>query len=261
MAMQEEVSDIETIKKDFFRFLKFMEENICECYKASVLIDQSIFFRAMRKHIEQTKGRLQGEEEQYLSKDFLLLLNSRHLYIGYMLSFLKPIKYAPRLFEKTQFQKKLNKCKAQKLSYEKGVVWEEAAEFYISCICGLRVSARRKKTESGEIDISVVNISMDEELWKMGAFLLVECKNWEKRVDVSVIRQLANTAKIKGHHTILLFAFHGITEDAKELIDKEAMEGKYIICFDGEELEQLTDNQQCYDLLIRKYKEIENKSL
>lgn len=106
-----------------------------------------------------------------------------------------------------------------------------------------------------------MNISMDEELWKMGAFLLVECKNWEKRVDVSVIRQLANTAKIKGHHTILLFAFHGITEDAKELIDKEAMEGKYIICFDGEELEQLTDNQQCYDLLIRKYKEMENKSL
>ena len=45
------------------------------------------------------------------------------------------------------------------------------------------------------------------------------------------------------------------------MIDKEAMEGKYIICFDGEELEQLTDNQQCYDLLIRKYKEIENKSL
>ena len=261
MAMQEEVSDIETIKKDYFRFLKFMEENICEFYKASVLIDQSIFFRAMRKHIEQTKGRLQGEEEQYLSKDFLLLLNSRHLYIGYMLSFLKPIKYAPRLFEKTEFQKKLNKGKAQKLSYEKGVVWEEAAEYYISCICGLRVSARRKRTESGEIDISVVNISMDEELWKMGAFLLVECKNWEKRVDVSVIRQLANTAKIKGHHTILLFVFHGITEDAKELIDKEAMEGKYIICFDGEELEQLTDNQQCYDLLIRKYKEIENKSL
>ena len=28
MAMQEEVSDIETIKKDYFRFLKFMEENI-----------------------------------------------------------------------------------------------------------------------------------------------------------------------------------------------------------------------------------------
>ena len=261
MAMQEEAFDIETLKKEYFCFLKFIEENICECYKAPVLMDQPILFRAMRRHIEQTKARLQGEEEQYLSKDFLLLLNSRHLYIGYMLSFLKPIEYVPQLFEKTEFQKKLNVCKDWKLPYEKGIVWEEAAEYYISCICGLRVSARRKRTKSGEIDISVVNISMDEELWKMGAYLLAECKNWKKRVNVSVIRQLANIAKIKGHHIILLFAFHGITKDAKKLIDKEAMEGKYIICFDSMEMEQLTDNQQCYDLLIRKYKGIENKSL
>lgn len=59
MAVQDQVTDIEMLKRDYLCFLKFIEENICEYYKVSELIDQLLFFKVMQTSIEQLKTRLQ----------------------------------------------------------------------------------------------------------------------------------------------------------------------------------------------------------
>ena len=86
-------------------------------------------------------------------------------------------------------------------------------------IKGWKISGRRIRTGHQEIDISVSNVSYSDELWELGAYILVECKNWCERVGVSVVRNIAYNSMMKGNRTALLFAANGITKDAwKEIL-------------------------------------------
>ena len=90
-------------------------------------------------------------------------------------------------------------------SFQKGVQWEAAAEYFISHTKGLKVSGRRIHVGLQEIDLSVVNTSLDSNLWEMGAYFLTECKNWTDKVGIPVIRALSYSSNMKGNKTTLLW--------------------------------------------------------
>lgn len=80
-------------------------------------------------------------------------------------------------FSTAKFRMLIDKAYNTKSTYEKGVVWEDVATDMLEHICGWKITGRRIHAESQEIDISVVNVSLDDELWQLGAYILVECKN------------------------------------------------------------------------------------
>ena len=49
----------------------------------------------------------------------------------------------------------------------------------LNSVEGWKITGKRIRAGAQEIDLSVANISLDDELWQMGAYILIECKNWK----------------------------------------------------------------------------------
>ena len=76
----------------------------------------------------------------------------------------------------------------EKDTHKKGILWEDVSAYVLSSIAGWKITGRRIRTGAHEIDISIANISLDDQLWQLGAYILVECKNWNTHVDIHQIR-------------------------------------------------------------------------
>ncbi len=85
-------------------------------------------------------------------------------------------------FRLDDFRRLLNSTE-EGTAYEKGVIWENAAEYMLERITGLRIGGKRLSVARQEIDLCCMNISTDEKLWDLGALILVECKNLGKKAD------------------------------------------------------------------------------
>lgn len=92
-------------------------------------------------------------------------------------------------------------------TYEKGVLWENIAEYVINHISGWRITGRRVRAGFQEIDLSIANVSLDDDLWQLGSYVLVECKNWKRRVDIPRVRNIAYISAMKGNKTALSFQY------------------------------------------------------
>lgn len=215
-------------------------------------------------HIDEIRGYLKGEEEVAVSKDFLLLLNSRYAYLPYLYELMNSMGIK---MEEVVANCGLQVFSPEKLrqiielgengdSFQKGVQWEAAAEYFISHIKGLKVSGRRINVGVQEIDLSIVNTSLDSNLWEMGAYLLTECKNWADKVGIQVIRGLSYSSNMKGNKTTLLFAANGVTRDGKREILRAAVNQQFILCFTKQELLKVKSGEECYELLIDKWREL-----
>ena len=141
-------------------------------------------------------------------------------------------------------------------AYEKGICLERAAEYYIQQICGLRITGRRVRTGLQEIDLSAVNVSLDSRLWEMGAYILIECKNWSGKAGIEVIRSLVHICAYKGNRTVFLFAANGVTKAAGKEILRAALNQCFILCFTKQELLELKDAYECRQLLDRKWEQL-----
>ena len=104
-------------------------------------------------------------------------------------------------FSRAELEHRLNLALGSDFEYEKGELWEDIAAYVIAHINGWKITGRRIKTGHQEIDISVANVSYNDKLWELGAYILVECKNWCKRVDIPVIRNIGYNSMMKGNKT------------------------------------------------------------
>lgn len=138
-------------------------------------------------------------------------------------------------------------------TYKKGALWEAAAAYVLDNIIGWKITGRRIRAGSQEIDISVVNISLDDELWQLGAYILVECKNWRTCVDLQQIRNIAHISNMKGNKTVILFSANGITRDAKKEINRLLIEYLSVICITADELLQIQSALDCKNLILKKW--------
>lgn len=98
-----------------------------------------------------------------------------------------------------------------------------------------------------------MNVSLDNRLWQLGAFILVECKKRNTHVDIHQIRNIAHISNMKGNKTSILFATNGITSDAQAEIHRLAAENLYILCITTEELRDIKSEDECEQLVIDKW--------
>lgn len=263
-ALAEQVWEEASFVPVYEKFLSFLEENISEVWEAKALLEKKMYWSVMIGHIDEIRGYLKGEEEVAVSKDFLLLLNSRYAYLPYLYELMNSMGIK---MEEVVANCGLQVFSPEKLrqiielgengdSFQKGVQWEAAAEYFISHIKGLKVSGRRINVGVQEIDLSIVNTSLDSNLWEMGAYLLTECKNWADKVGIQVIRGLSYSSNMKGNKTTLLFAANGVTRDGKREILRAAVNQQFILCFTKQELLKVKSGEECYELLIDKWREL-----
>lgn len=261
MAITDREYPVDTLKDIYLGFLDFMEENICSVTEAQAILEEEVLFKVLQINIKNVRDTLKGKEEEGISKDFLLLMRSRYVYQYYISKQLEKwgLVDRPKVthFQRQEFLYQMENAIEEKDSYQKGILWENVVEYYLKCIEGLKVRGHRVRTNNEEIDISLINCSDNEYLWEMGAYILVECKNWKSKVGVSVVRNISNIAKIKGNHTSFLFTVNGITRDAERQIQKEASIGNYVLAFDYNDLKKLKCNEECFQLLRCKYKELQ----
>ena len=162
-------------------------------------------------------------------------------------------------FDRQELAHKIRDAETQG-AYQKGLKWEEAVEYFLEQIDGLRISGRRVRTIAQEIDLSVVNISYDQKLWEMGAYILVECKNWKAKVGIEVIRGLSHISELKGNKTTFLFTVNGISQNAQDEIERLVVNGKYILHITKKELQDIKSRKECYELLVRKWDELRDRA-
>jgi len=240
-------------------FLKFIERNVCTYLTAPTLFNLSKGRETFLQIISQVKSYLVGEEETGISKNILMLMRSRYCYLPFIYSILQrhfnldeKLKVIPFITE--DWTKILNQLLSTTSTYNKGLILEDVAAYFVECIPGLKVSARRKRGEREEVDLYVCNTSLSSILWEMGPVILVECKNHKNRTTVADIRNFVPIMDSKGIKSALIFGFSGFTRDAKKEIENQYLNGKVLIAIDMTELLELSDNNTPEMMINRKLK-------
>ncbi len=175
--------NLESFSSAYECFLKLLEDNICISDDIKPFFDKELQCNVLLTRINDFRKFLKGDDEPVVSKDLHQTLNSRYVYMPYLWN-LVDIKKPKTEFKSDILQKKIENALCEKDTYKKGTLWEDAATYMLENISGWKITGRRVRAGSQEIDISIANCSLDNELWQMGTYVLVECKNWAEHVDI-----------------------------------------------------------------------------
>lgn len=171
------------------------------------------------------------------------------------------IKKYNHLIEEIKTIKKENRKKkdTQQKVKSNGIQLEELAKCLFCSIDGCHFVKRRKLTDSSELDLVYRVIDRKHPLFSMfGEYLIIECKDLEKKVSAATIRTfLANLLSINVNGGILI-TFNGISgsslKNAKLEIKKAYhRHGIVILTFDHKDLESITKNRNLLSILYEKY--------
>ena len=198
-----------------------------------------------------------GEDEPVISKDMHQTLNSRYVYLPYLWSLIK-VTHHRNTFSSNKLYEMIDKALFETDAYSKGVFWEDVAAYVLNNIAGWKITGKRIRAGTQEIDLSIANISLDDELWQLGAYVLVECKNWNSHVDIHQIRNIAHISTMKGNKTAILFAANGITADARNEIKRLTANNLNIICITADDLRKLESADDCRLLILERWEELQN---
>lgn len=252
---------ISDIKKVHEKFMQFMEKEICQIEfvnTSQTMISQSDYYRVYEINIQRIRDYFSGKEEVGISKDYVQLLTTRYVFLPAIIALIQQtvpkllLFENPRKFDVLEYNQLLEKLDCDNAN-DKGKSLENIAEYLVDCSSSIQVMGKRLRTSREEIDLSCCNISLKYEVWNLGALILIECKNWEKKVGVEVLREIAYIMSYKRNATTILFASNGITINAENEIINYAMSGKYILCINKNELKAI-DSSNCFEELInRKY--------
>lgn len=246
------------ITEVYERFLAFLQEHICNTMEAPATISKGMYCGALLRHIQRFRSYLKGEDEPVLSKDLHQTLNSRYVYLPYLWN-LFPHEKKQTSFSLRVFRTHMNQALTASSNYEKGTLWETAVEYMLKHISGWKITGRRIRAGSQEIDISVVNISLQDDLWQLGAYILIECKNWDSRIDLQQIRNIAHVSNMKGNKTALLFTSNGVTRDAEDEIRRLANENLYIVHISAKDLLRIEQEADCKRMILDKWQRLKQE--
>ncbi len=244
------------IRRIYERFLRFLEKNICLTEKAPPLLSKGIYLEALLRQIAKYREFLSGDDEPVISKDLHQSLSSRFVYLPYLWPLVKPaIPQGP--FDASELRDLIDRAIRETDNNLKGLLWEDVAAYVLGSIEGWKITGRRIKAGSQEIDLSIANISLDDELWQMGACVLVECKNWRTRVGIQQVRNIAHIINMKGSKTAILFAAGGITTYAQEEVERLAGSNVSVLCISAAELRGLCSAKDCKAMILEKWRELQ----
>lgn len=243
------------IGRVYDNFLDFMEENICLWVPCEPLISKELFCGVLLRNICEFRRFLQGGDVPVISKDLLQTLDSRYVYLPYLWPIIEPGGACASL-SLDVLHKKVHRALSETDTHRRGTLWEEVTAYILNSIPGWKITGHRIRTAAQEINLSIVNVSKDGELWKLGAYVLVECKNWSVHVDIHQIRNIAHISAMKGNKTALLFASNGITADAEKEIQRLSASNLSIICITANDLLQLGTEEDFSALIMTKWKKL-----
>ncbi|HWQ75738.1 MAG TPA: restriction endonuclease, partial [Syntrophomonas sp.] len=200
-----------------------------------------------------------GEEDTGISKNIFLMMRNRYAYLPVIQQFIQRNSglvivntSSSTVLDYRYWQNELANLKKPSDSYKKGKMLEELAQYFISTIPGLKVTDARSRRGRAEVDIFCCNVSYDSYLWKLGALILAECKNRNKKVGVADIRNLVPTMEAKGIIGAIIFSKAGFSSVAVEEIKHQLFGGRMIIPISLNELEGVGQEKSAYDLLKEK---------
>ncbi|MEK3915914.1 restriction endonuclease [Paenibacillus sp. FSL H7-0331] len=248
------------------RFCEYLGKHICPY----TLIEQKIieinqFIQVLEKKLDAIRSYLKGEEETGVSKNILFMMRNRHAYLPVVHRFIRnntglDINYTSNsiTFDYNVWKFALEHLEYATDSYEKGKKFEELAQYFLQTIPGVKITGvREKKGGRAEVDIYCCNVSYDHLLWKLGALILIECKNQKKKVKVSDIRNLVSTMETKGISGAVIFSRAGFSSVAIEEIKYQFSGGKIIIPISLEELAKVNGEKEIYVYFRKKIEDLE----
>lgn len=255
-----DLEDLKKLEESYELFLNYIQENICEKINdAPTMIPKDVFFETLRVNILNIRKTLKGEEEIDVSKNFILKIKNRWLYLDEMTQLLLNVynqEYIDlnkiTILDQLKWNQLLNKINVDG-NYEKGHAFEDLAEYFLSCIKGIKITGRNIKYFTEEIDLCFCTYANDSVLWKMGALVLVECKNRTPNISTSMIRNMSQIMDSKGAYTTILFTRSKLGKPAKEEIEKVERLGKHFIVITLDELINMQTTP--IELLKRKINE------
>lgn len=256
-AISDTAWNLKSIRKTYEEFLEFLEGNICLLTEVCPIISKEQYCCTILTQIGNFRKFLRGEDEPVISKDMYQTLNSRYVYLPYLWSLINPTSYHST-FHSNKLNKMIDKALSETDTYRRGVLWEDVAAYVLNSVTGWKITGRRVRAGTQEIDLSIVNISLDNERWQLGAYILVECKNWSTHVDIHHIRNIAHICSMKGNKTAILFASNGITTDAKEEIKRLAAENIGVISVAASDLRKLDSADDCKRLILERWEALWN---
>ena len=140
-----------------------------------------------------------------------------------------------------------------KTSAEKGRSFERLAECFVELFPKLEVVGRNIRIEAEELDLVVKN-EVEKIFWhRLGAPIIIECKNWTKPVGAAEIRDLV--LKMREVRTAFLFAAHGVTtkNGAYYEIIEARKKTKFILIFDVRDIEDIFRGADPEEIVKEKF--------
>lgn len=145
-------------------------------------------------------------------------------------------------------------------SAARGKALEDAIAYLFEQIPGVSVTARNVLSADGaqEIDIAVWNEGDPDGLRFFDHVLLIECKNWQKRVGHEELSYFADKLRSRGRPFGVFVAANGITGDSDLLsrahsqIARSLEHGREIVVLTREEILGLGNTDELVVLLKRK---------
>lgn len=125
--------------------------------------------------------------------------------------------------------------------HRKGNALEQTLVCLFRSISGLSEVDVRRRNRVEEIDLVVANNSPEPYWQKLGAYLLVECKNWQEAVGPEELSRLADRLLARpGIAKVgFLVSTRGFTDPAREKLRSLMERGIWIVPVDGEQLDRL----------------------
>lgn len=171
--------------------------------------------------------------------------------------------YKPKIeyeIDFAQLAKYWEKVKRARTNKEKKDTLENLADFLFSSIRGIEVIDRNVRTSAEEIDLLLKNESNNLFWRQLGSPLLVECKNWSKKIgtdEVIIFKDKLESHDIK---VGILIAVKGITgtkrKDAVLKMREYKQRGFRIVLLTGEDVEDMCDGGNPTDKLQEKYYDV-----
>jgi Holliday junction resolvase-like predicted endonuclease len=147
--------------------------------------------------------------------------------------------------------------KKARTNKEKKETLENLAVFLFGSIDRIRVIDKNVRTSAEEIDLILKNESTNPFWHQLGDPLLVECKNWNKKIGTSEVIVFKDKLETQGLKVGILVAINGLTgtkrKDAILKIREYRQREFRIIVLTGEDIEDICKGENPTDKLQEKY--------
>lgn len=132
-------------------------------------------------------------------------------------------------------------AKVETNSNRKGRALEQVLVCLFRSLPGLSEVQSNRRNNVEEIDLVVANESPDPFWQKLGAILLVECKNWSRSVGPAEVSRLADELRSRPAMSKLgfLVSMGGLSEGTKEKLRLVQAQGMWIVPLQSDDVEQL----------------------